>query len=102
MHDPAVYGESFEREHGCTPAEWLGWLPGAIGRHEWRAAGTDGARVVIGAGTLQLLWRVLSPRQIALIRLPRLCVQYRFAGVPADERVRFMQHFDLYMQRGGG
>ena len=103
MHDPAVYSESFEREHGCTPAEWLGWLPGAVGSHPWQtSAADDGASVTIGAGTLQLHWRTLAPRQIALIRLPRLQVRYRFDGVAADQRVRFMQHFDLYMQRGGG
>lgn len=102
MHDPAVYNESFEREHGCTPAEWLGWLPGAIGDHAWQSSGDDGVQVTIGAGTLQMRWQALAPRQIALIRLPRLRVRYRFDAVAADERVRFMRHFDLYMQRGGG
>lgn len=102
MHDPAVYSESFEREHGCTPAEWLGWLPGAIGDHAWQSSGDDGAHVAIGAGTLQMQWQALAPRQIALIRLPRLRVRYRFDAVATGERVRFMKHFDLYMQRGGG
>jgi hypothetical protein len=29
-------------------------------------------------------------------------VTYRFEGVDADARSRFMQYFDLYLQRGGG
>jgi hypothetical protein len=102
MHDPSTYTEAFEREHGCTPAEWLAWLPGAVGAHRWSPVGDGGARVDITGGTLHLHWRPAPPRQIALIRMPRLLVAYRFDGVPAAERVRFMQRFDLYMQRGGG
>jgi hypothetical protein len=41
-------------------------------------------------------------RQIALIRLPRLAVHYRFEGLPDDARQVFMKRFDLYIQRGGG
>ena len=32
----SAYAERFEREMGCTEAEWLMWLPAAIGDHEWR------------------------------------------------------------------
>jgi hypothetical protein len=34
--------------------------------------------------------------------MPRMAVAYRFEGVDADARSRFMQYFDLYLQRGGG
>ncbi|MCX7693481.1 hypothetical protein LCC91_02780 [Tepidimonas taiwanensis] len=95
------YPETFEREMGCTVDEWLGWLPAAIGDHPWVRDG-DAVRVNLGAGTLTLEWRPLPPRQIALIRLPRLWVRFAFAGVDADMRRRFMRRFDLYMQRGGG
>ena len=27
------YDEHFDREMGCTEAEWLGWLPQAAGSH---------------------------------------------------------------------
>lgn len=95
------YPETFEREMGCTVDEWLGWLPAAIGDHPWARDG-DAARVNLGAGTLTLEWLPLPPRQIALLRLPRLWVRFAFAGVHADTRQRFMRRFDLYMQRGGG
>jgi hypothetical protein len=95
------YEAAFAREMGCTDAELRAWLPGASGGVPitWRAEGAD---VAIGAGCLRLDWRALPARRIALIVLPRLEVRFAFEGVPADVRQRFMRHFDLYTQRGGG
>jgi hypothetical protein len=102
MQDPATYTDAFEREHGCTVDEWLMWLPGAAGDSPLSFDGAGTARVRIGDGSLQLHWQALPQRQIAQVRLPRLRVSYRFDGVSEDARARFMQRFDLYMQRGGG
>ncbi len=85
----------------CTEAEWLQALPAAVGTHAC-ALQAGAARVTLGSGTLQLHWQVQAPRQIALIRLPRLQVRFDFRAVPEAERHTFMQRFDLYMQRGGG
>ena len=60
------------------------------------------AIVQIGTGHLALRWQVLPPRQIALVRMPRLQVDYRFEGVSDQARAAFMRYFDLYSQRGGG
>ena len=97
------YAASFEREMGCTEREWLSWLPGAVRdcRLNVRSAGA-GADVEIDGGCLRLSWQVLPPRQIALLRMPRLALQFRFEGVADAPRQRFMRYFDLYMQRGGG
>jgi hypothetical protein len=95
------YTASFDREMGCTEREWLSWLPGAAQGHAL-TVGQGKAGIGIGAGCLQLRWQVLAPRKIALVRLPRLAAQFRFDGVDEDARQRFMRHFDLYMQRGGG
>jgi len=85
----------------CTEAEWLAWLPAAIGPHPCERQ--DGAaRVTLEGGWLQLHWQVQAPRQIALIRLPRLQVRFDFRHVPDAGRQAFMQRFDLYTQRGGG
>lgn len=100
--DTEAPAEAFEREHGCTVAEWLAWLPLAVGPHPLRQDAADVARVVIGDGTLELRWQALPPRVIALLRMPRLRVSYRFEGVAAAERAAFMRRFDLHMQRGGG
>lgn len=98
----ADYAETFEREMGCTEAEWLGWLPAAIGEQPWQR---QGATVLVrfdGDATLSLAWRAAAPRVIALMRIPRLLVSFRFAGLDTAARHAFMKRFDLYMQRGGG
>ncbi len=95
------YPERFEREMGCTEAEWLMWLPNAIGDNFWKLQ-TQSAGVRIGDGALGLTWQVGEPRVIALMCIPRLLVNFRFAGVDEAQRYRFMKRFDLYMQRGGG
>jgi len=95
------YPERFEREMGCTGHELATWLPGASGARPvvWL---DDGADVSIDAGTLRLRWRALEPRRIALLRMPRLAVQFEFDGVDESTRQQVMRYFDLYTQRGGG
>ncbi|MCY1384267.1 MAG: hypothetical protein CVU36_08415 [Betaproteobacteria bacterium HGW-Betaproteobacteria-9] len=95
------YAETFERDMGCTEAEWLGWLPAAIGGCPWQIDGSS-ARVDIAPGVLQLRWQVLPLRVIALMRMPVLRVNFAFSGLDAAQRFAFMKRFDLYMQRGGG
>jgi hypothetical protein len=97
----AHYAASFERDMACTQAEWQRWLPGATGGLPLHQD-TDQATVTLAPGHLQLTWQELPPRQIALIRLPRLGVRFEFVGVGDAERQRFMRYFDLYTQRGGG
>jgi hypothetical protein len=95
------YAETFQRDMGCTEAEWLGWLPAAVGACPWQREG-ESARVQIGKGQLQLRWQTMPLRVIALMRMPVLRVNFVFTGLDADERYAFMKRFDLYMQRGGG
>jgi hypothetical protein len=95
------YPARFERDMACTEAEWLGWLPAAIGEHRWERE-PAGAVVHADPGTLHLAWHALPPRAIALVRLPRLHVTFEFDGVDDAARHAFMKRFDLYMQRGGG
>ena len=95
------YSEQFQRDMGCTEAEWLGWLPAAMGDCPWQRTGTT-AVATIGAGHLHLRWQVMPPRVIALMRMPVLRVNFVFEGLDADQRYAFMKRFDLYMQRGGG
>lgn len=99
---PADHPAEFSRDTAGTEAEWLARLPGACGAHALEHGAPGQARVHIGAGVLHLAWQVMEPRRIALVRLDRLQVHYRFDAVDAPARSRFMRHFDLYMQRGGG
>ena len=97
----SFYAERFERDMGCTEADWLRWLPDAIGDPVWKLQ-THRAGVRIGDGALGLNWRVAEPRVVALVRLPRLIVNFRFAGLDDAQRYTFMKRFDLFMHRGGG
>ena len=97
----AAYPAGFEREMGCTEAELLRWLPGAVNGHALTLLPRS-AEVTVGSGRLALAWRELPPRRIALMSMPRLAIVFRFEGVDEAERQAFMRFFDLYTQRGGG
>ena len=99
----ADYPARFTREMGCTPAELRSWLPGASRHAAIQWTRDDCARVDLeGQGGLTLKWAVQPSRRIALISLPRLQVTFDFGGTDPAVRHRFMKHFDLYTQRGGG
>ena len=57
----------FEREYGCTEADWLRWLPPAVAPHELRLAPAGAARVDTAAGHLRLSWTVLPPLLVSSI-----------------------------------
>lgn len=97
----ASYAANFEREMGCTEAQWLMWLPRALGENPWTQQ-TSSASVHIGTGALDLTWNVAAARVIGLVSIPVLRVSFNFTGLDDAQRYRFMQRFDLYMQRGGG
>ncbi len=97
----AHYPARFEREMGCTEAELLAWLPGAL-RGRAHRLGPGFVEVPLGAGRMQLHWQTLEPRRIALMCMPRLGVRFDFEGVDEEERQAVMRYFDLYTQRGGG
>lgn len=91
----------FERDYGCSEAEWLRSLPEAAAPHALSLRDRS-ATVALEGGVLRLHWRPLPPRRIALLRLPRLGVQFAFDGVTPAAREAFLRRFDLCMQRGGG
>lgn len=95
------YPFAFEREMGCTADELIGWLPAACGGRAV-AQREQAVTVALDAGSVNIDWRVMPPRRIALIVLPRLHVRFRATNVEAESWQRFMRHFDLYTQRGGG
>jgi hypothetical protein len=98
----AHYDDSFDREQGYTAPDWARCLVGAVRDHTLHWVGDGAARIDIGSGALHLAWQQLPDRQIALMRMARLAVSYRFDGVTDAERHTFMRYFDLFMQRGGG
>jgi hypothetical protein len=100
----SYYAAEFDREMGCTVAEWRMWLPAAMGDVPWVDEG-DALRAQMPAAagaTLHIHWRAGEPRRIALMSMPRLHVHFSFSGLDDAQRYTFMKRFDLYMQRGGG
>ena len=98
----ADYSADFHREQGFTERDWLRCLPGAVRDCAIDLSEPGVARVQIGGGWLLLRWQVMAPRQIAMVRMPRLAVHYQFDGVDEADRLAFMRYFDLYTMRGGG
>ena len=101
MFPPGV-AMAFEREYGCTEGDWLRDLPAAVAPQVLVLEPPSSARVTLGAGQLHLQWSKLPPRRIALLKLPRLQVGFRFEALDASVRQDFMKRFDLVLQRGGG
>jgi hypothetical protein len=102
----SYYAASFTRQMGCTEAEWLGWLPAAIGAHVWHR---DASRLTVQieqpdqtTGVLTVSWQIEPVRRIALIQMPCLQVRFDFVNMNDVQRYTFMRRFDLYMHRGGG
>ena len=97
----AHYPFAFEREMGCTAEQLRGWLPGASGdrKIDWHEGS---AHVELEGGSVSIAWQVCEPRRIALIVLPRLRVHFEARQVEEPTWQRFMRHFDLHTQRGGG
>lgn len=92
--------ESFDREMACTEREWRDGLPRAMGDHPYQQV-AQALTARIDRGQLVLSWRVLEPRGAGALQAPRLLVSFRFSGLDALQRYRFMQRFELAVRRGG-
>ena len=97
----AQYPAGVRRGMGCTEAELLMWLPGAVNGRPLRLMPRS-AEIAIDAGRLELAWRELPPRQIARLGRCARALANHFEGVGEAQRQDFMRYFDLYTQRGGG
>ena len=64
------YPERFERDVGCSEAEWLGWMPRALGAHAWRREGSR-ITVDIPPGALDIAWEPLPERRIESLCIDR-------------------------------
>lgn len=98
----SYYSDAFERDMACTEAEWMAWLPSAMGRSVWQQEARTVTAQLNGGGHVRIQWEVLPPRTIALMRLPRMGVSFRFTDADESARYSFMRRFDLTTQRGGG
>ena len=95
----------FVRNMGCSAEELLRWLPvsfpGAtlkVGRN----LSSGWCKAVYPDGVLGLQWRVLEPRQIALLRIPQLEVEFAYTDLSPERRREVQEFFDRTTHRGGG
>jgi len=90
---------------GCTAQELRGWLDRAL-PGAWLAIeegdGEGRCRARFEDGELNIVWRALAPRRIALLSIPQLQVRFEYAGFPLQRRQEIQDHFDKATQRGGG
>jgi len=96
-----VLEDQFSKEMGVTHADFFRLLPRAMGETPYTVSGRDVTGELPG-GSISIHLGDPQVRRIALLRIPFAEVTFAFTGVSAAERTRFMQHFDLHFQRGGG
>ena len=89
------------RDMGCTRAEFIDWVPGAIRQAPFQIDG-DLVTVITHGGRVQILLEEKPPRRIGLLALPVLGVTFSFRGLDKPKLDDFLDHFDLYTRRGGG
>ncbi len=97
------YGDSFKRDMGCSEQDFYRILPSAIAGYTFSL---DGNRVTICDAEknqqLRLTVNRLPDREIGMIRIPRIEVEFAFHNFTVAERQRFLTRFDHSYQRGGG
>ncbi|MGI9302206.1 MAG: hypothetical protein ACR2RB_05795 [Gammaproteobacteria bacterium] len=92
---------SFSREMAYSHRDFWRTLPRAIEGQPYeigdKAAtiGNDCRRVLIELGEE-------GERAIALLRIPKTEVRFRFTGYSQADVDAFMERFDLYFRKGGG
>ncbi len=86
---------------GCTRAELLAWLPGAVRGAPFKVE-ADLIRVACADGEVRIRIAQAADRKLGLLSLPVLQVSIRFVGIDARARDEFLKHFDMFTRRGGG
>lgn len=100
---PTFVPARFERIMGCTAAELVSWLPRALPDASLTTEESRGRSVAEWTmGSLELRWRTLPPRRIALLEVPQLEVVFTYLGFDDAQRYRIQKCFDLQTHRGGG
>lgn len=91
----------FTRELGLTHAEFYRSLPPAIA-HRVFTVEDNRVRIDDGDRTVTIELGEQRYRSIASLRLPYLEARFTFLGFTTAERLKFMERFERYFQRGGG
>ncbi|MDJ0956893.1 MAG: hypothetical protein QNI91_08560 [Arenicellales bacterium] len=99
----ADHGDFFKRDMGYSATDFFRILPSAIkGYTHTVEANNVTINGVDGNQSVQLVVKPLPDREIGMIRIPRIEVEFSFHNFSARERKEFMINFDRSYQRGGG
>ena len=100
---PDFVPEQFERVMGCTSADLLSWLPGALPTASLTVdAGGSTCTAKLIEGSLQISWFPLPATRLGMLVIPRLNVHFEYAELSQEQRHTVQKRFDLGTQRGGG
>lgn len=83
----------------CSESEWLGRVQRALAGQPFQQV-AQALTATLGSGLLVLSWRVLAPAGADRSPAPRLLVSFRFSGLDALQRYRFMQRLDSPLRPG--
>ncbi len=86
---------------GCTRADLLAWLPGAVCGAPFDVEG-ELVRVAYADGEVRIRIAQAAERRLGELSLPVLQVSIHFVGIDPRAREEFLRHFDLFTRRGGG
>jgi hypothetical protein len=90
---PQFCAEAFDREMYCSESDWLGRVQRALAGRPYRQV-AQALTATLDSGQLVLSWRLLAPAGAVQPASPRLLVSFRFSGLDALQRHRFMQRLD--------
>jgi hypothetical protein len=100
---PSFVPQQFERVMGCTSADLLSWLPGALPMAALTVdADHANCTAILPDGVLKIQWSSLPDARVALLTIPRLRVCFEYSGLSDGRRYTVQKRFDLGTQRGGG
>ena len=97
------HGDFFKRDMGYSATDFFRILPSAIkGYTHTVEANTVTINGVHEDQSVELIVKPLPDREIGMIRIPRIEVEFSFTNFSERERKEFMINFDRSYQRGGG
>ena len=99
----ADHGDFFKRDMGYSATDFFRILPSAIKGYIYTIeANTITINGVDRDQSVELIVKPLPDREIGMIRIPRIEVEFSFSNFSEKERKEFMANFDRSYQRGGG
>ena len=95
------FPERFTREMGFTHDEFTRTLSTASIDYRYKINGRS-VTIELPEGGLEITLGNTTNRKLGSLSIPATQVEFRFFGLSAEGRAKFLESFDRYFQRGGG